>query len=240
MSQLRVPVSLQGAGPMGLDEDSTHYVTRVHRLGPGATFVVFDPEGGVEADARLVEVGKRSALCEVSEVRASRHVASRTLWLLQGMCKGLKLDGVVREATALGATDIVPMRLERSIVRDLDDTAHRTDRWHRIAVESARQCGRGDIPTIHRAASLQEALELLPADSMRLCFWEEATRPAREGLRELEPSRAVVVLVGPEGGLEVSEVELCERNGFDIVSMGPFVLRAETAATVALSFVLGA
>jgi 16S rRNA (uracil1498-N3)-methyltransferase len=237
MSLLRVPLELRQPGRIELDEASSRYVCRVHRLGKGDSFLAFDPERAVEAQAAIVEVGKRSVVCEVEGLQPARVVAKRPLWLLQGIGKGDKLDAVVRDATELGATNIVPICSARSIVKIFDDSS-RLSRWKRIAVEASRQCGRGDCLCVHRAMGLEEAFALLPSDSLKLCLWECATESVRAHLVSLAPERAVCVLIGPEGGFSEEEAALAKGAGFELVSFGSFILRTETAATAVLGAVL--
>jgi 16S rRNA (uracil1498-N3)-methyltransferase len=151
-------------GRRALAKETALYVTRVHRLGEGDTFVAFDPERAIEADARIVEVGARSVAVQIDAVRPAEVVAPRAVTLVQALGKGDKLDAIVRDATELGAVRIVPVIAERSVVRPAD-VAGRAQRWRRIAVEAARQCGRGDVPQIDAPVPLIEAVHALAAEA---------------------------------------------------------------------------
>jgi 16S rRNA (uracil1498-N3)-methyltransferase len=234
MSTLRVPVSGLQAGFFELDESAARYVTRVHRLSQGAHLTVFDPAARVEADAVIVRADRRRVICDVTLVRAATNVAQRPLWLLQGLSKADRFDLVVRDATALGATDIVPVAFERCDVVVAGQSDARQRRWARISVEASRQCGRGDAATIHPCNNQLQAMAMLPSDAVRLCLWEQAVRPLGELAESIARAPGMVVMIGPEGGLEAGEVELAREFGFEVVSMGPFILRTETAATAVL------
>lgn len=239
MSLLRVPVAGLASGRMALDEAAAHYVARVHRLGPGDEFVAFDPSRQLEAAATVVEVRRARVTCDIGELHAASAIQVRPLWLLAGLTKSDAFEWTIREATALGATDIVPVICARTTVPAPEAASRRLERWRRIVVEGARQCGRGDTPTIHGAMGLTEAVRCGPGEALRLCLWERAERPIREVVGAGIDAAAVVVLVGPEGGLERGEVEIATRAGFATVLFGQLVLRAETAAIAALGLVRG-
>ncbi len=156
--RLRAPIDSIEVGRRALAKETALYVTRVHRLGEGDTFTAFDPERAIEADAHIVEIGARSVTVQIDGVRPAEVVAPRAVTLVQALGKGDKLDAIVRDATELGAVRIVPVIAERSVVRPAD-VAGRAQRWRRIAVEAARQCGRGDVPQIDAPTPLIEAVD---------------------------------------------------------------------------------
>ena len=229
---------------MKLPDEAATYVVRVHRLKQGDSFVVFDPERAVEADAELVEVARGSApVARVGEARGATVLPLRRVTLLQAAAKGDKLDAVVRDATELGATRIVAVIAERSVVR-LEGVTARADRYRRIAVQAARQCGRGDAPRVDGPVSLADAVAGLAgrADVVGLCLDPTSVTPLRDRLLPLHASAEVVFVVGPEGGLTDAELALCEGAGFHRVSLGALTLRTETvcAAVLGALLVLGA
>jgi 16S rRNA (uracil1498-N3)-methyltransferase len=234
MSLLRVPVQALKVGVVELEPAASKYVSRVNRSGVGDAVLLFDPEERLEADAVVVGVDRRSVRCEVKAVRPASLVADRPLWMLQGVSKGERFDQVVRDATALGATDIVPVAFARCDVTLSEGSEARRKRWTRISIEASRQCGRGDAATIHPFMELTGAMRLVPTDALRLCFWERAVRPMRELCDAVTHAPSVAIMVGPEGGLEEAEVELAREACFHPVSIGRFILRTETAATAAL------
>jgi 16S rRNA (uracil1498-N3)-methyltransferase len=237
MSTLRVPVDGLRAGTFELDAAAARYVARVHRLGHGDSFVAFDPQARLEAEAVILRADRKRITCEVKSVRTAAHTARRPLWLLQALSKGDRFDQVVRDATALGGTDIVAVACARCDVVVTDGSEARRRRWGRVSVEASRQCGRGDTVTIHPFTNLAEAIAMVPADAVRVCLWENATRPLRELQDKIVNAPSLALFIGPEGGLEQGEVEIASEHGFEPVSMGPFILRTETAATAVLGAV---
>jgi 16S rRNA (uracil1498-N3)-methyltransferase len=222
-----LPPDRISAGRATLTAEAAHYLRDVLRLTAGAEVEVFDGEGGSYA-GRLEEGHLALALGPRREARPAL-----SLWLVIALAKGEKMDLVVQKATELGATGLAPFAGERSVVRlEPDKGEARAERWRRIAAEAARQCGRADVPAVPAPSSLGEALAAIPVNHARFVF-----HPGGAPLPEVGgPGGAVagvVAVVGPEGGLTEAEVEACEAAGAHRTSLGPRVLRAETAALAA-------
>ncbi len=236
MASLRVPLAALVEGEVLLPDDSAHYVRRVHRLGVGDRFEAFDPEARLEADAEIIAVAKRVRV-RLSAVRPGRLLSLRSVTLVQSLAKGVKVDSVVRDATELGATRVVIARAERSVKRGGD-----ARRWQRVAVEAARQCGRGDVPVVEGPRGLAEVLSpALAATELGYCLHPGSDASLGEALAEGlagNPEAAVTLVIGPEGGLSDLELAAAAASGYRQVSLGPFVLRTETACAAALGAVL--
>lgn len=229
---LRVPLEGLAPGPRQLDGATARYVQRVHRLGPGDRLSFFDPILGVEADAEIVGSGAGSVDCELAGVHPSAYRAY-PISLLQALAKGSKPDTTIAEATALGVERIVLLESERAVVRlDEERAAARRVRWQRIAIEAARQCGRGKIPVLHGPLALMDVLPQV-LEPRRLLL-AAGGAPLLERLADWQPHQAVALLVGPEGGLSAQEVERALGLGFLPASLGPTTLRSELAGVAAL------
>lgn len=221
--RLFLPPERIAGGRAMLTPEAAHYLRDVLRLGPGARLELFDGAGS--AWAAEVEAGFESLRVEAR--REARPTLA--LWLVVALAKGEKMDWVVQKATELGATALCPFSAERSVVRlDRERGGARAVRWRRIAAEAARQSGRADVPAVAEPASLADALASVPAGFARFVF-----HPGGEPLGDGPAVPGVAAVVGPEGGLTAAEVEACEAAGARRVSLGPRVLRAETAALVA-------
>ena len=219
------------AGTLRLEGARAHYLFSVLRLSPGAQVELFDGAGG----RFPATVGSVSELLVGPKLPAA--AAGADIVLAQALAKGDKLDLVVQKATELGATRIIPLATERSVVKLLAERAtSRAERWRRIAQEAARQCGRADVPAIDEPRSWEEL------------FAELAKEPDRRGLllhpeAELRLSAAargapkLLLAVGPEGGFSPAERESCARADLLECSLGPRVLRTETVALAALAVV---
>ena len=241
--RLRIAVTAMPAGEHWLDSDACHYVCRVLRLKRGTQLLLFDPGSQQEADAEILNVDKARARCQISEARPTTTAAPWDLTLIQAVGKGDKMDRVVRDATALGIRRLLIVSGERSVVQLVDKKAQKLGRFHEVALAAARQCGRGDLPEIIIEADVSAALAQL-ADSTRgfvlsptaeLSLGAQAERALSGGVDD-KPRWAL--LIGPEGGLSPNEMAAADGAGFLPASLGPFVLRTETAAVTAMGIVL--
>jgi len=221
MSSLRVVVAGLREGEMTLSSETGRYVTRVHRCGVGDVIVGFDPESELEAEGELVAT-RPAQVCFSAPVKTTRLPPVLTT-LIQCMAKGNKVDAVVRDATELGVSRIVLAVATRSVKRGGD-----LERYRRVALEAARQCGRGDVPKMLGVMDLQEAWSL--AEGRRILL-DGAGAPLAEALAEAEE---VTLAVGPEGGFTEAERAAAVKAGFVIGRLGTFVMRTETAAAAAL------
>lgn len=223
--RLFLPPERIAEGLATLTPEAAHYLRDVLRLGPGAELELFDGAGGAYP-AALLEGFTALRLGPRREARPPL-----ALWLVVALAKGEKLDLVVQKATELGATRICPFEAERSVVHlDRERGQARTVRWRRIAAEAARQCGRADVPAVEEPASLAAALAAIPAGLARFVF-----HPGGEPLAAATDAAGAAAVVGPEGGLSPAELEACEAAGARRVTLGPRILRAETAAVVAVA-----
>jgi 16S rRNA (uracil1498-N3)-methyltransferase len=222
----------------------THHLVTVNRARPGDTVVAFDGAGN-EWTCRLDRVeGKKSAVLRVA--RHARHTPlSCALTLGQGLPKGSTMDDIVRQATELGAITIAPLATTRSEVR-LDDerAAKKSDKWRTVAIEAAKQCGNPFLPAIAPVQGLDTFLAATHCSGVELrlvASLHPGARPLRTVLtswraaHEGRAPRSAAWLIGPEGDLTAEEVERALAAGFIPVTLGPLVLRCDTAAACALS-----
>jgi 16S rRNA (uracil1498-N3)-methyltransferase len=219
-----------------IDGEAHRHLSRVLRMVKGERLVIFDGQG-TEIDAEIRSVGRDATLVGLGARRKLTPATMPRLVLLQGIARGERMDLIVQKTCELGVSAIVPVVASRSVPR-LHGTAAdaRRARWEKIAREAARQCGRADVPAIAPPASLRDALAVAETepDSLRLALWEESGgRSLRAALSG--PPRASFLLVGPEGGWEEQEMRTAQTMGFEVVGLGPRILRAETAAVVAVA-----
>ncbi len=235
-SHVRAPIANLEAGERDLADAPSHYLARVLRLGAGSRFVAFDPAGATEADAEIVSVEGGRTRVRLSAPRPATVMATREIAWIHALSKGDKLDDIVRDATELGATRVVVAEATRSVVHlDAARAAARRARWNKIALEAARQSGRGDPPKISGPMPWSEALVAVPADAARFCLHPGDGPPlAPYLLLALEGGGPIAFAAGPEGGLTEDEVARAEAAGYVRVSLGPFVLRTETVAAAVL------
>lgn len=223
-----------------ISPDEALHLDRVLRLRPGAAVEVFDGCGR-SAAGRIEALGRGGGRVLVdgpvieSPPRAFEGV------LVQAMPKGEKKDLIVQKAVELGLGRLVFLEAERSVARiGADDAARRKDRWMRVAVAAAKQCGCDRLPAIGTCVGIDAALAAVPSEVRILCETLPGARPLREIVRAAACRRpgSVTVFVGPEGGFSPGEVRVLLAAGAQSASLGPHVLRTETAALLAMSVML--
>ncbi len=234
---LRVPLSPIAEGLVTLPEEASRYVVSVHRRRAGDALLLFDGRAGVAADATIERVASGRATVRVGPPRAARRGARRAVVWIHGLPRGDKSDAITRDATELGATDIVFAPAERSVTRLAGERgAARLRRWEKVAAEAARQCGREEAPRIALAASWEGALGRAP-EGVRVCLHPTAQARLGEVLRGASADEALVFAAGPEGGLSDDELRTAEAHGFRACAIDAPVLRTETVPAAVLGAV---
>lgn len=220
-----------GATAVTLPEDDAHHLKHVLRLSAGADVGIFNGRGG-EWVGRVASVTKNAVT--VSGLRAVAAIAEPPVrvTLAVGVLKGDQMDAVVRDATMLGAAAIVPMTSDHVVVPARTGLSRAHGRWQRVAVASARQCGRAFVPAVAPLAPFDDLIGDAAHELKVMCV-----EPARAGggLPLEAPPASALLLVGPEGGWSARELERAAAHGAKLIHLGPRTLRAETAPVVALS-----
>ena len=210
-----------------LDEAEAHYLGHVLRLTRGDRLVVFNGLG-VEREASVSSQQRRGATLALHAARSPKPDSPLDLTLIQALPKSDAMDLIVQKVTELGVRALIPVYTEFSVVKlDTERSERRVDHWRKIARSACEQSGRHAPPHIEAPAPLSAALEALPAGAERLVL--EAS--AEQGLAEQAAQvRELIVAVGPEGGFAAADWRRLDTARFVRVSLGPRVLRAETAA----------
>ncbi|MET0488111.1 MAG: 16S rRNA (uracil(1498)-N(3))-methyltransferase, partial [Candidatus Rokuibacteriota bacterium] len=219
------PDQLAG-GRVTFDADESRHLSRVLRLRPGDTVIASDGAGR-DYTVRLEAVGEAARGTVIAEA-AGVPESPLAITLVQGVPKGDKMEAIVRAATELGVTRFRPALCERTIVRlEPARWRDRARRWQRVAREAAKQSGRAIVPEVELPRPLAECLGT--AADLALCLWEGGGEPLGTLLAGAATARSATVVVGPEGGLALAEVEAARAAGLRIVSLGHRILRTETA-----------
>ena len=218
--------------------DARH-MALVLRMASGDTVLVAAPDGKT-AKAEIIRISAESVQLKLLAAIEANTEPPVEVWLVQGLGKGEKMDYIIQKAVELGVYGIIPAITEHCIVKyDLAKQADKVIRWQKIAREAAKQCGRSYIPRvlpITRLADVFGRPELTAASKIML-YEGQASQGLKQALnRTGQPVYGL--FVGPEGGFSPAEVNLCEANGVSIVTMGPRIMRTETAAVAALTVVM--
>jgi len=216
------------------DAQETHHLARVLRLRPDDVIRTVDGEGR-EFTVRLERLGRHDAEGAIVGRSVARAESPLDLTLCQAVPKGDKLETIIRMATELGVSRIVPILTERTVVHaEPLRWAPRLSRCRRVAKEAAKQSGRAVIPDVAEPRALHDWLAEPRPPGLLLCLWEDA----RTGLGECLPATPVeraTVVIGPEGGLTAGEVDRLQAADAVIAGLGPRILRTETAGPTALA-----
>jgi 16S rRNA (uracil1498-N3)-methyltransferase len=242
-----------------LSSDESHHLARVLRLRGGDDAFAFDGCGR-EYRCRVASVDARGARLEIIEALADRVESPVALTLAQALTKGEKFDFIVQKATELGVRSIAPLITEQADVKLSDERAEkRAERWRRIALEALKQSGGRRLVDLQQPAALADfiasitgseraaaepglaASEKIAPPPALLVFSERGGRSISEALSKVNytesVTESVVALIGPEGGWSDPELVLLESRGATFVTLGPRILRTETAALVAVTLI---
>ena len=207
---------------------------QVLRLQPGDALTLFNGEGG-EFEATVTQMGRSDVQVSVGAHRAIERETAQAVHLAVVMPANDRMDWLVEKAAELGAASVQPLVSARSVLRlQGERAAKKAAHWQAVAVAACEQCGRNRVPLVHPVADLVSWLGRPPAAGAGLRLLLSLREGART-LRQLAPTGAVTLLNGPEGGLTAEEEELAIAAGFAPLTLGPRVLRAETAPLAALA-----
>ncbi len=218
--------------------DDARHISRALRMAAGECITVCDMQKN-EYECELF-----SFLPDRVQARVLTCVRSNTeppvrVTLYQALPKGDKFDSVIQKAVECGASRIVPFESERCVVRVKPDSeVHKTERRCRIALEAAKQCGRGVVPEVLPTVSYESMLlQASQQDLVLFCYEGDGTKPLGQLLRETRPKAdaSVAIVIGSEGGFSLREVQQANDKGFLLAGLGPRILRTETASGFALA-----
>jgi 16S rRNA (uracil1498-N3)-methyltransferase len=215
-------------------EETAHQIRKVLRLGVGDTFLGTD--GHREWTLRIEDAGRDSVRARVLAEREALPTGPRVT-VAQALLKKQRWELFLEKMTELGAAEIVPVEAARCVARHGDDAADKKERWARIMERATAQC-RGAMPVVREPLPLYAWIAQCDAPLRLACIAGEDSVPIVTAMKEAETAEHVAVLVGPEGDFTPEEVAAIRAAGFRAVSLGPLVLRAETAAMVALAAVM--
>lgn len=232
VSRVHVAEPIAGRRTCELTGTAANHVLRVLRLRAGEPLTLFDGTGG-EYAATIDKSSRDRVTVSVGEHSAVERESTVAITLIQGISRSERMDLVVQKATELGVTHIVPISTERTVVRIGPSQADRKfEHWRAIAIAACEQCGRNRLPELRAPMSLHSWLEgWQPAASALLLSTRASTRLGAA----LGTAHKIDLLIGPEGGLTADEESAALAAGFRGVSLGPRVLRTETAAIAALA-----
>ena len=228
------------AGGCITGEDAKH-IAKVLRMKVGDELTVCDTKGR-DYDCMIEDIGAGEVRLKVLSVAPSQSEPDVRVHLYQAMPKADKMETIIQKAVELGAASITPVMTRRCVSRpDAKSMDKKLVRYNRIALEAAKQCGRGVVPPVLPLLELPQALEQMQRTGCPILFYENATAPAKQVIakaRESGKELEIAVLIGAEGGFDEDEVALAMERGCHILSLGKRILRCETAPLAALTILM--
>ena len=219
-----------------LKGSDVNHIRTVLRMKPGDCIGVVDGEGH-QYEVRLTEVERQTVCGDILSKAVLDTESPVRIAMGQALIKGSAFDLLVRKAAELGVRTIVPLKTQRCVAR----LAHgsgvgRADRWQRIAEEASKQCGRAQVPEVHPAVlSVEEFCRQFKDCDLKLVFWEDEPKTRLKDIAPQGPVSSIAFLAGPEGGWAKEEIGFLRQQEFQTVSLGPRLLKADSASLVILS-----
>jgi len=209
-------------------QDAKH-IAKVLRLTLGDRIEITNGKGK-DFLARIVSISPGSIALDIYKAFESSTESPVDIALCSGMLKDKKMDLVIKNTTQLGICKWIPFFCERSVpTPDEKRLEKRYQRWENIAKESLKQCGRSRLPQILKPLTFKKLLDHSDLYDVKIAFWEKSTQRL-DNLKMTGTMNKIIILIGPEGGFSKTEIRMAKEKGFSAYSLGPRILRAETAS----------
>jgi len=231
-SRVYIDQPLSSGANISLPEDAARHLVQVLRMRLGDSFIAFNGLGG-EYAATLGTVSKREAQASIGEFNSIDRESPLSITLAQCVSKGDRMDYTLQKAVELGVSNIVPLISSRTVVKlDAERWAKKIEHWQGVIISACEQSGRTRVPQLSAPQNLDDWLRSSANNNLKLVLAPGASKQ----LRQLDPaSRAITLLIGPEGGLSEAECALAAKHEFAPLALGPRILRTETAGVAALA-----
>ena len=213
--------------------DDAHHISRVLRMKAGDALSLCDGAGH-EYDATISSISPDAITCALGERRESAAESPVHVTLFQCLPKTGKMELIVQKCTELGVFAVVPVVSARCVVVPNKDYDKKRERYNRVALEAAKQSRRGIIPTVLPLIELKK-IDVKAFDLFLVAYEDENNISLKQALRAVKSPQSIALLIGPEGGLEEGEVAQLVKAGAKSVSLGPRILRTETAGMAMLA-----
>lgn len=223
-------------GLVRLNAEDAHHAQRVLRMKVGEEAQIFCEGHRYTAQITDMEDG---VTLRITEELPSTEAALR-ITLYQGLPKADKMELITQKAVELGADRVVPVAMSRCVVQlNAKDGAKKQERWQKIAREACKQSGRCMMMPVDAPISFKELLRRLPGHAAAIVPWEDAKGYSLRSFHQEHPDiRDLAIVIGPEGGMSPEEIDQMKAAGCQSVTLGPRILRTETAGLTAISALL--
>lgn len=222
-----------------INGEDVQHISKVLRLKVGDTIQVCDGNEN-EFICDIIEINKKDVICKIKESFKNKNESNINIVLFQGLPKAQKMELIIQKGVEIGIKEFYPILTERVVVKtEGKDISNKLERWNRIAYEAAKQSNRGIVPTVNNLLSFKETMEELKKfDLVVVPYEKEKSISFKDVFREKRDYKNIAVIIGPEGGFTEEEINHFIENGFKPITLGPRILRTETAGLVASTILL--
>ncbi|MCT4594602.1 MAG: 16S rRNA (uracil(1498)-N(3))-methyltransferase [Anaeromicrobium sp.] len=219
-------------------EDVKH-ISKVLRLDIGEKIEICDGHNK-EYICEIEYMSKKDIRVSIIGEKESNREADVIIDLYQGLPKATKMDTIIQKCTELGINKIIPILTKRCVaqIKDKKSEEKKLERWEKIALSAAKQCKRGKIPTIGKLHRLNEAIDKLKEYDIAVVAYEDEETHGLKNLLRNSKYEKIAIIIGPEGGFEKEEIDIIKNNHGKSITLGPRILRTETAGFTALSIIM--
>ncbi len=223
-------------GAVTITGDDVKHISKVLRLRTGDEITICD-SCGCDYVCAIEDISPSQVVARILQKSPNTAEAPLHITVYQGLPKSDKMDYIVQKCVELGVASVVPVATARAVVKLHDEEKKRT-RWQKIAAEAAKQCGRGIIPQVGAVKSFAEVIDSLDADALNILPYENENQHRLKDALTGFDGNCVNIIIGPEGGFDPSETDAALQKGVHVVTLGPRILRTETAPIAAVSAVM--
>lgn len=234
------PSQIQGNRIVITGSDVNH-IKNVLRMKPGEEIAVSNGSDGREYRCGIEGFAEGEVICTLRFIKEEGVELPSKIYLFQGLPKADKMELIIQKAVELGVYEIIPVAAARSIVKlDGKKAENKADRWRGIAEAAAKQSKRGIIPEVKSVMGMRDAIDYASQLDVRLIPYEMAENMSKtkEIVGNIKAGESVAIFIGPEGGFEENEVAAAVEKGINPITLGKRILRTETAAITALSWLM--
>lgn len=220
-------------------QDAAH-ITRSLRMKVGERLTVCGGQG-LDFLCEIAEISQNTVGLKVLETAETESEPSIRITLYQGLPKGDKLELIIEKSIELGVSSIVPVVMQRSVSRpDSKSAAKKHERYQKLAISAAKQCGRGIIPSVEPMINFSQILPRLDGHQSVIFFYECGGQPLSSAIKKITESGVsdLAIVIGPEGGFDLGEAEELKNSGAFTVTLGKRILRTETAPIAAIAAIM--
>ncbi len=190
--------------------------------------------------SKIFNMDNNEVLLKILETKKGMNEPPIDIYLYQGIPKSNKMDLIIQKSTEIGVKEIYPIITNRTIVKikDRKKEKKKVNRWNKICMEAAKQSKRDNIPKVNEILSFEEMIELIKGEELIIAPYEREEKIGIKNILKENINEKIHLIIGPEGGFEEEEIEQIEKVGGKIVTLGPRILRTETAGLVALTILM--